>query len=356
MNYSTNSKLLKTKFVSCILAPIITATPFCATTFASEPTQLQDLKVQSSSILKNTAKEIAICSGAALLIAGSILCGVEYFSTENRFDSLPVDTWLEKLGVTDCDIAEYIDMRNKFEEINSNISDFEKSEINKDAIRSCAYCKGKAGEIVTICAGNNRDLKDLFYRIFVIHNYKTGKPYGQDFGTHFGIVLSKFLIDSNTTLESLSPETEAKIFYVSSKILTVTDCAVDSNGNFSLEKLPEISSLTKNPIYQTLLKSTPESNILWQIIWLTSGYKYLSCSQVLKVWDIAIMNISNPMDSSNELRKNLDAILSRLLLKYLSESDITNRRELSVATENGDMSKFYENPNNFKAAIRDITE
>mgnify|MGYP000013189769 FL=1 len=365
MNYSTNSKLLKTKFVSCILAPIITATPFCATTFASEPTQLQDLKVhnsqKSSSTLKTIAKEVAICSGAAVLIAGSILCGAEYFSTENRLlhlpsDPLTVDEWFEKLGGTNSDIADYISMRDKFDKIDSNIDDFEKSEINKDASRSCVYCRQNAGKIVTITAKRNQSLRNLFYRIFVIHNYKTRKPYAQDFGTHFGIALSKFLVDSNTTLESLSPETEAKIFYVSSKILTVTDCAVDSNGNFNLEKLPEISSLTKNPIYQARLKSVPGSNTPWQGIWFTSGYRYLSCSQVLKVWDIAIMNISNPMNSSNELRQNLDTILSRLFLKYLSNSAARDVYKLLIAIGNGDMNRFYENPNNFKAAIRDIIE
>lgn len=362
MNYSTNSKLLKTKFVSCILAPIITATPFCATTFASEPTQLQDLKVhnsqKSSSTLKTIAKEVAICSGAAVLIAGSILCGAEYFSTENRLlhlpsDPLTVDEWFEKLGGTNSDIADYISMRDKFDKIDSNIDDFEKSEINKDASRSCVYCRQNAGKIVTITAKRNQSLRNLFYRIFVIHNYKTRKPYAQDFGTHFGIALSKFLVDSNTTLESLSPETEAKIFYILSKILT-TAFVYDKHGIADFEKIPNISALTKNPIYQTLLKSIQEPGIAWENIWLSSGRNCLSCPQFLEVWDVAIMNISNPANSSNELRQNLDAILSRLFLKYASESGITNGRELSDAIKNGGMSRFYENFDNFRAALQDL--
>ena len=100
MNYSTSgkslhSKLLRMKFISCILAPTIASTSFCATNSASEPTKPQDSKVhnsqKSSSTLKTIAKEVAICSGAAVLIAGSILCGAEYFSTENRLLHLPSD-------------------------------------------------------------------------------------------------------------------------------------------------------------------------------------------------------------------------------------------------------------------------
>ena len=394
MNYSTNSKLLKTKFVSCILAPIITATPFCATTFASEPTQLQDLKVhnsqKSSSTLKTIAKEVAICSGAVLLIVGSALCGKKYFSaetpqenpapstqegssspsaqesnstaskqenlTETRIlhypsEPLSTDVWFTQLGGNSNDIAEYLGMNVP---IVDGIEDLRMNSYTYDG--KGVYCRENLGEIVVINAKRNQSLKDLFYRIFAIHNYKTKKTYTRFFSPYFEIILSKFLTDGNTTLESLSPETEAKIFYVSSKILTVTDCAVDSNGNFNLEKLPEISSLTKNPIYQARLKSVPGSNTPWQGIWFTSGYRYLSCSQVLKVWDIAIMNISNPMNSSNELRQNLDTILSRLFLKYLSNSAARDVYKLLIAIGNGDMNRFYENPNNFKAAIQDIIE
>ena len=400
MNYSTSgkslhSKLLRMKFISCILAPTIASTSFCATNSASEPTKPQDSKVhnsqKSSSTLETIAKEAAICSGAVLLIVGSALCGKKYFSaetpqenptpstqegsssppsaqesnstaskqenlTETRIlhypsEPLSTDVWFTQLGGNSNDIAEYLGMNVP---IVDSIEDLRMNSYTYDG--KGVYYRENLGETVAINAKRNQILKDLFYRIFAIHNYKTKKTYTRFYSPYFEIVLSKFLVDSNTTLESLSPETEAKIFYVSSKILTVIDCAVDSNGNFSLEKLPEISSLTKNPIYQARLKSVPGSNILWRNIWFTSGYKYLSCSQVLKVWDIAIMNISNPMNSSNELRQNLDTILSRLFLKYLSNSAARGVYKLLIAIDNGDMNIFCENPNNFRAAIRDITE
>ncbi len=389
MNYSANgkslhSKLLRMKFISCILAPAIASTPFCATIFASEPTKPQDSKVhnsqKSSSTLKTIAKEAAICSGAVLLIVGSALCGKKYFSaetpqenptpsaqesnstaskqgnlTETRIlhypsEPLSTDVWFTQLGGNSNDIAEYLGMNVP---IVDSVEDLRMNSYTYDG--KGVYCRENLGEIVVINAKRNQSLKDLFYRIFAIHNYKTKKTYTRFFSPYFEIILSKFLTDGNTTLESLSPETEAKIFYILSKILT-TAFVYDKYGIADFEKIPNISALTKNPIYQTCLKSIQEPSIAWENIWLSSGRNCLSCPQFLKVWDMAIMNISNPANSSNELRQNLDAILSRLFLKYASESGITNGRELSDAIKNGGMSRFYENFDNFRAALQDIIE
>ena len=399
MNYSTSgkslhSKLLRMKFISCILAPTIASTSFCATNSASEPTKPQDSKVhnsqKSSSTLKTIAKEAAICSGAVLLIVGSALCGKKYFSaetpqenptpstqggssapsaqesssaaskqenlTETRIlhypsEPLSTDVWFTQLGGNSNDIAEYLGMNVP---IVDGIEDLRMNSYTYDG--KGVYCRENLGEIVVINAKRNQSLKDLFYRIFAIHNYKTKKTYTRFYSPYFEIVLSKFLTDGNTTLESLSPETEAKIFYILSKILTTTSTVIDKYRNIDFEKIPNISALTKNPIYQTCLKSIQEPSIAWENIWLSSGRNCLSCPQFLKVWDMAIMNISNPANSSNELRQNLDAILSRLFLKYASESGITNGRELSDAIKNGGMSRFYENFDNFRAALQDIIE
>ena len=397
MNYSTSgkslhSKLLRMKFISCILAPTIASTSFCATNSASEPTKPQDSKVhnsqKSSSTLETIAKEAAICSGAVLLIVGSALCGKKYFSaetpqenptpstqegsssppsaqesnstaskqenlTETRIlhypsEPLSTDVWFTQLGGNSNDIAEYLGMNVP---IVDSIEDLRMNSYTYDG--KGVYYRENLGETVAINAKRNQILKDLFYRIFAIHNYKTKKTYTRFYSPYFEIVLSKFLVDSNTTLESLSPETEAKIFYILSKILT-TAFVYDKHGIADFEKIPNISALTKNPIYQTLLKSIQEPGIAWENIWLSSGRNCLSCPQFLEVWDVAIMNISNPANSSNELRQNLDAILSRLFLKYASESGITNGRELSDAIKNGGMSRFYENFDNFRAALQDL--
>ncbi len=400
MNYSANgkslhSKLLRMKFISCILAPAIASTPFCATIFASEPTKPQDSKVhnsqKSSSTLKTIAKEAAICSGAALLIISSALCGKKYFSaetpqenptpstqegssspsaqesnstaskqenlTETRIlhypsEPLSTDVWFTQLGGTTNNTTEYMRANVEFEDC------IEYIRVNNYFLgKKYVYCKKNLGEIGAITA-NDQVLKNLFYRIFAFHNRKTEKQYAQFYGPYFEIVLSKFLTDGNTTLESLKSksESEAKIFYILSKILTTTSIVYDGNRVIDYKKIPNISALTKNPIYQTHLKSIQEPGIAWEDIWLSSGRNCLSCPQFLKVWDMAIMNISNPANSSNELRQNLDAILSRLFLKYASESGITNGRELSDAIKNGGMSRFYENFDNFRAALQDIIE
>lgn len=219
------------------------------------------------------------------------------------------------------------------------------------------YCKNNLGEIVVITA-NNQILKGLFRRIFEFRNHKTQKRYAQFYGPYFEIVLSKFLTDGNTTLESLKPksESEAKISYILSEILNTTSIVYNGTGFADREKIPNISALTKNSMYQTRLKLIQKLGIAWEKIWLSSGRDCLSCSQFLKVWDMAIMNISDPEKSSDELRQNLDAILSRLFLKYASESGITSGRELLTAIKNGGMSRFYENFDNFRVALQDIME
>ena len=116
-----------------------------------------------------------------------------------------------------------------------------------------------------------------------------------------------------------------------------------------------VPTFTNNSTYQTLLKSIQEPDIAWKNIWISLGRNCLSCPLLLEVWDMAIMNIPFTPYRGKEFRKNLDAILSRLFLKYAYESGITNGRELLTAIENGKMSKFYEeNPDNFEAALQDI--
>lgn len=398
MNYSTSgkslhSKLLRMKFISCILAPTIASTSFCATNSASEPTKPQDSKVhnsqKSSSTLKTIAKEAAICSGAVLLIIGSALCGKKYFSaetpqenptpstqegssspsaqesnstaskqenlTETRIlhypsEPLSTDVWFTQLGGNSNDIAEYLGMNVP---IVDSVEDLRMNSYTYDG--KGVYCRENLGEIVVINAKRNQSLKDLFYRIFAIHNYKTKKTYTRFYSPYFEIVLSKFLTDGKNTLESLTPETEAKIFFILSKIIPETTDMCNIFGDIDPKKVPSISTFTNNSTYQTLLKSIQEPDIAWKNIRISLGRNCLSCPLLLKVWDMAIMNIPFPSYRGEEFHKNLDAILSRLFLKYAYESGITNGRELLNAIENGKMSKFYEeNPDNFEAALQDI--
>lgn len=195
-----------------------------------------------------------------LLIVGSALCGKKYFSAETPQENptpfaqedssapsaqesltktrllyyspypLTVDEWVDKLGGI-SNIAKYI-----------ITDDVPCSLLPPFYACKGVYCRKNSRETVTITMGDSRVLRNSYCGMFRFFEFKTGKIFKNFYGTYFEIVLSKFLTDGKNTLESLTPETEAKIFFILSKIIPETTDMCNIFGDIDPKKVPSIST------------------------------------------------------------------------------------------------------------------
>ena len=185
MNHSINSKLLRMKFVSCVLAPVITATSFCANIFASEPTKLQDSRIhnsqKSSSTFKDIAKKVAIYGGAALFVSGSLLCLCpklqnaqvdaqvqEYLSNLcNPYVPISGDDWFYRLGGSLNDIDRYKEQVKNLGNIEHMLDEKTKDNINKDAPRSNMTFVDSEGTPINVIACGQHGIVTILGFLFL---------------------------------------------------------------------------------------------------------------------------------------------------------------------------------------------
>lgn len=383
MNRSINSKLLRMKFVSCVLAPVITATSFCANIFASEPTKLQDSRIhnsqKSSSTFRDIAKKVAIYGGATLFVSGSLLyfCSKlqnaqvdaqvqEYLSNLcNPYVPISGDDWFYRLGGSLNDIDRYKEQFKNLGNIEHMLDEKTKDNINKDAPRSNMTFIDSEGTPINVIAcgqhGNLTNLGNLVHRISSIYLSEYDTEFVQGYDRYIHIILNKFLIDGKITLVSkghndivgstadisIDLDTEAKVYYIFSKIINMLYyCFGGPHGNLSPDKLDKL------PFANTGLQ------LLWFNSWFTCGIDSLNLSNQMILWDNLIMNNNVVYNNFNGetvfdvvmARKMMDPALCHLCTKFMY------KRGIYTCISNSAMKKYYENLDNFKAAIRDITE
>ncbi len=394
MNRSINSKLLRMKFVSCVLAPVITATSFCANIFASEPTKLQDSRIhnsqKSSSTFKDIAKKVAIYGGAALFVSGSLLylCPKlqnaqvnaqvqEYLSDlSNPYVPVSGDDWFYRLGGNLNDIDRYKEQFKNLGNIEHMLDEKTKDNINKDAPRSNMTFIDSEGTPINVIAcgqhGNLTNLGNLVHRISSIYLSEYDTEFVQGYDRYIHIILNKFLIDGKITLVSkghndivgstadisIDLDTEAKVYYIFSKIINMLYyCFGGPHGNLSPDELDKLSFANTD----LLNKSTgAPAQSLWVNSWFTCGIDSLNLSNQMILWDNLIMNnnvvVYNNFNGETVFdvvmaRKMMDSALYRLWARFICARFMSD-----TCISNSAMKKYYENPDNFKAAIRDIIE